>query len=65
MSQLIYQKPFPLQKDPTNYKLISKEYVSTLEVDGRTILKVDPKALELLAERALADVSFFLLNGSP
>ena len=29
-------------------------------MDGRTILKVDPKALELLAERALADVSFFL-----
>ena len=60
MSEFIYQKPFPLKKDPTNYKLISKEYVSTLEVDGRTILKVDPKALELLAERALADVSFFL-----
>lgn len=60
MSEFIYQKPFPLKKDPTSYKLISKDYVSTLEVDGRTILKVDPKALELLAERALADVSFFL-----
>ncbi len=60
MSAFIYQKPFPLKKDPTTYKLISTDYISTIEVDGRTILKVDPKALELLAERALADVSFFL-----
>ncbi len=60
MSEFIYQKPFPLKKDPTTYKLISTDYISTIEVDGRTILKVDPKALELLAERALADVSFFL-----
>lgn len=60
MSEFIYQKPFPLKKDPTSYKLISKDYVFTIEVDGRIILKVDPKALELLAEQAMADVSFFL-----
>ncbi|MDB4835413.1 fumarate hydratase, partial [Cyclobacteriaceae bacterium] len=29
-------------------------------VDGRKILKVDPKALELLAEEAMADVGFLL-----
>lgn len=60
MPEFSYQKPFPLKKDPTPYKLISKEYVSTIEVDGRKILKVDPKALELVAEKALADVSFYL-----
>jgi fumarate hydratase class I len=60
MAEFIYQKPFPLKKDPTPYKLISTEYVSTIEVDGRKILKVDPKALELVAEKALAEVSFYL-----
>jgi fumarate hydratase class I len=60
MAEFIYQKPFPLKKDPTPYKLISTDYVSTIEVDGRKILKVDPKALELVAEKALADVSFYL-----
>ncbi len=60
MAEFKYQKPFPLTEDPTEYKLISKEYVSTIEVDGRKILKVDPKGLELLAEKAMSDVSFFL-----
>lgn len=60
MADFKYQKPFPLKKDTTTYKLLTKDYVSTLELDGRKILKVDPKGLELLAEMALGDVSFFL-----
>lgn len=60
MAEFSYQKPFPIKNDPTQYTLVSKDYVSTIEIDGRKILKIDPKALEVLAERALADVSFFL-----
>jgi len=60
MPEFSYQEPFPLSKDSTKYKLINKDYVSTLSVDGRTLLKVDPKALELLAEKALEEVSFYL-----
>ena len=60
MTNFNYQKPFPLKKDPTKYKLISKEHVSIIEIDGRNVLKIDPKALELIAEHALADVSFML-----
>jgi fumarate hydratase class I len=60
MAEFSFQKSFPIKKDPTKYTFITKDYVSTIEVDGRKILKVDPKALEVLAERALADVSFFL-----
>ena len=60
MADFSYQKPFPLSKDETKYKLISTEYVSTIEVDGRKILKVDPKALATLSERAMEDVSFLL-----
>lgn len=60
MAEFIYQKPFPILKDETNYRLLTKDYVSTVNFDGRKILKVDPKGLELLAKEAMADVSFYL-----
>ena len=60
MSEFIYQKPFPIQKDATEYRLLTKEFVSTIEFEGRKILKVDTKGLELLSKEAIADVSFYL-----
>tara|TARA_B100000809_G_scaffold259928_1_gene305873 strand:- start:5093 stop:6700 length:1608 start_codon:yes stop_codon:yes gene_type:complete len=60
MADFNYEKPFPLLKDETEYKLISKEHTSIINFDGREILKVDAKALEILAEEAMADVSFML-----
>ena len=60
MAEFNYEKLFPLQRDNTEYKLLSKEYVSTINVDGREVLKVDPKGIELLAEQAMEDVSFML-----
>lgn len=60
MSEFFYTDPYPLSKDNTKYKLISTDYISTVEIEGRKILKVNPKALELLAEQAMIDVSFLL-----
>ncbi len=60
MSEFKYQEPFPLEKDDTEYRLLTKDYVSVVEFEGRKILKIDPKGLELLAEEAMTDVSFFL-----
>jgi len=60
MSEFKYQKPFPVKKDSTNYQLLTRNYVSTFEIDGRRILKVDPKGLETLAQQAITDVSFYL-----
>ena len=60
MSEFNYQEPFPIEKDNTLYRLITKDYVSVTEFEGRKILKVDPKGLELLAETAMTDVSFLL-----
>lgn len=60
MAEFIYQKPFPIKKDTTKYRLLTSDYVSTVEFDGRKILKVDPKGLELLSKEAIADVSFYL-----
>ncbi|WP_163713841.1 fumarate hydratase [Mangrovibacterium lignilyticum] len=60
MAEFIYQKPFPIKKDTTEYRLLTKDHVSTVEFDGRKILKVAPEGLELLAKEAIADVSFYL-----
>ena len=60
MADFIYEKPFQIEKDTTNYRLISGEYVKTIEWDGRKILKIDPKGLTLLAKEAVSDLSFYL-----
>lgn len=55
-----YQEPFPILKDDTQYRKLSSDYLKIEYLGGREILTVDPRALELLAEQALADVSFML-----
>jgi fumarate hydratase, class I len=55
-----YQKPFPLSSDPTTYRLLSKEGVSTASFEGKTILKVDSGALSFLSCQAFHDINFFL-----
>ncbi len=60
MAEFKYQTPFPLGEDKTEYRLLTKDHVKVVEVDGRKILKVDKEGLELLAKEAYADVSFYL-----
>jgi len=55
-----YQSMFPLGKDETKYRLISKEHVSEAEFEGKKILKVAPEALALIAREGFKEVSFFL-----
>jgi fumarate hydratase, class I len=55
-----YQNPFPLAKDDTEYYLLSRDYVSVANFDGEEVLKVDPKALTVLAQQAFHDASFML-----
>lgn len=56
----IYQDPFPLEKDQTEYYLLTKDYISTSEFEGKPILKIQPEGLTLLARTALRDCSFLL-----
>ncbi len=56
-------KYFPLyekQKDHTEYKKISGDYVKVEKLGDKEVLMVDPQALVLLAEHALSDVSHLL-----
>ncbi|MCU0472836.1 MAG: fumarate hydratase [Bacteroidales bacterium] len=60
MAEFIYEKPFQIEKDTTEYRLLTKDFVKLVETDGRKILRVDPRGLELLAKTAVSDLSFFL-----
>ena len=55
-----YAPMFQVGKDDTEYYLLTKDYVSVGEFEGKPMLKVAPEALELLAKTAFHDVSFFL-----
>lgn len=56
----VYQDPLPLGPDDTNYRLLTREGVSTATFEGREILKVEPAALAHLARAAFHDANFFL-----
>ena len=60
MAEFIYEKPFQIEKDTTQYRLLSKDYVKVIVADGKKILKIDPRGLELLAKTAVSDLSFYL-----
>jgi fumarate hydratase, class I len=60
MSEFVYQDIFVQGNDNCEYRLLTKDYVSTTELNGKTILKVDPEGLTLLAKEAMHDVSHLL-----
>ncbi|MCB5311970.1 fumarate hydratase [Yersinia intermedia] len=59
-NDFFYQDLFPLSEDSTEYYLLTDKYVSTIEVDGNEVLKVEPEALTLVSQQAFHDASFFL-----
>jgi fumarate hydratase class I len=56
----VYQELLSLGADDTEYRLLSKEGVSTATFEGRTMLKVAPETLAFLAREAFHDTNFFL-----
>ena len=62
MSNFVYQDPFPLGPDSTQYRRLegSEKYVSVEQFAGEEVLKVAPEALKVLANAAMREVSFLL-----
>ena len=58
--QIRYADLLPSGADDTPYRLITREGVSTFDVDGQTFLKVAPEALERLTSEAMHDISHYL-----
>ncbi|MGB1130341.1 MAG: fumarate hydratase [Haloferula sp.] len=55
-----YQPPFPLGPDQTEYEQISSDHVSTVEFEGKSMLKIEPAALTFLAHAAFKAINFTL-----
>jgi fumarate hydratase class I len=60
MAEFIYEKPIQLERDTTTYKLLTKDFVNLVEEGSRKILRIEPAGLELLAKKAVSDLSFYL-----
>ncbi|MFZ5446384.1 MAG: fumarate hydratase [Myxococcota bacterium] len=59
-----FSELLPLQHhDETPWRLLTTDYVSTFEADGKTFLKVDPRALTLLTRTAMRDIAHLLRPG--
>lgn len=55
-----YEPMFQLGPDTTEYYLLTKDYVSVSEFEGKPILKIAPEGLTAMANAAFRDVSFML-----
>jgi len=55
-----YSPMFPLGEDKTVYRKLDISGVSTIEVEGKAVLKISPTALEELAFAAFHDVAHLL-----
>lgn len=60
-NDFFYQELFPLSEDQTEYYLLTDKYVSTIKVEDKDILKIEPEALTLLSQQAFHDASFFFV----
>ncbi len=57
MADFHYADPLPLGNDDTEYRLVSKDFISETKFEGKPVLKIAPEALTLLAANAIKDVS--------
>ena len=60
MTDFAYTDLLPLGEDTTDYRLVSTDGVSTVDLGGTEFLKVEPEALRALTSEAMVDIAHFL-----
>ena len=61
MSQeFVYEEMFQMGEDNTEYRLLTKDYVSTCDFEGEAVTRIEAKGLTLLAEEAFRDAAHLL-----
>ena len=55
-----YQEPFPIERDNTEYELLTKDFVLIRKMGSQEILEVKPEGLTLLANTAMRNCAFYL-----
>ncbi len=63
MTDFNYKKMFPLQKDTTKYRLITKDHIKTAMFNGKKVLVIEPAALTEICENAFRDIAHLLRPG--
>ena len=58
--QFTYQDLLPIGEDKTEYRLLTKEGISSFSADGKQFLKVSPEVIENLTQVAMHDISHYL-----
>jgi fumarate hydratase class I len=59
-SSLAYSPMFPLSDNEVNWRKLDLQGVSTLDTDGKTIVKIAPETLSALAFEAFRDIAHLL-----
>ncbi|MGD9159566.1 MAG: fumarate hydratase [Desulfobacteraceae bacterium] len=60
LPEFIYEDMFQPGDDTTEYRLLTKDYVSTAGFEGEEIIRVAPEGLTMLAEEAFRDAAHLL-----
>ncbi len=60
MTEFAYSDILPLGPDSTEYRRLTTEGVSTVDIDGTTLLRVEPEVIRLLTREAMRDISHYL-----
>ncbi|MBC8391141.1 MAG: fumarate hydratase, partial [Deltaproteobacteria bacterium] len=60
MTEFTYQEMLPFGEDTTEYRMVTKDYVSVKTFDGKDIVTIEPEGLTFIAEQAFKDVSHLL-----
>src|SRR3954469_11177271 len=63
MGDFQYQDMLPIGADPTPYRLLTTDFVSTFDAAGKTFVKIDPAALTHLTQHAMRDIAHLLRPG--
>src|SRR5689334_7298097 len=63
MAESDFHDLFPKTADETPYRLLTADYVAPASFEGESVVKVDPKALTLLAAEAMVDCQHLLRPG--
>ncbi len=59
MATFTYEPTLQFSEDTTTYRKLTGDFVSTVNIDGKAYLRVQPQALQVLAKQAFTDINFY------
>jgi fumarate hydratase class I len=60
MSEFVFQELLPIGPDTTPYRKLTDDFVTPVDLGGRSFLEVDPEGITLLTRAAMRDIAHLL-----